>query len=71
MREVMDEYETDTHEGPVYVARPLECGHDADDGGGRPCTLRLPSVRRTADQIKRVSELQNRAIASALAEPPL
>lgn len=57
MREVMDEYLTDTHEGPEYVARPLECGHDAGDGGG------LPPRRREPDRslVQRVADLQEGA----------
>jgi hypothetical protein len=40
MREVMDIYETDTGDSRdsvhTYTAMPLECGHDANDGGDTP-----------------------------------
>lgn len=34
-REVMDEYATEDHRG-AYLARPLDCGHDAGDATGAP-----------------------------------
>lgn len=58
MREVMDEYETDIHERPVYVARPLECGHNADDGGGLPYKPRLASRAAIERKVVEVVELQ-------------
>jgi hypothetical protein len=63
MREVMDEYETDTGDrympGPrTYQARPLECGHDAGDGGGLP-PRRRPIDDRAVKQ--RLIELQEGA----------
>lgn len=60
MREVMDEYLTDDGQDPPVerLARPLECGHDADDGGGSPYRPRPPDSRRTQELIARVVELQ-------------
>jgi hypothetical protein len=65
-REVMDTYETDegdryvegartNAERRVYYARPLECGHDAGDGGGTTSTARPVN---DAALVARVAALQ-------------
>lgn len=76
-REVMDTYATDTGDSrpsfTAYVAQPLECGHDAGDGGGgtpRPATRQDPDLlaRLVALQEQRAEEV---AKAQALpAGPP-
>jgi hypothetical protein len=61
-REVMDTYATDTGDSRVpqvdYTAQPLECGHDASDGGATP-----PAARRVNDAalVAQVSALQQHA----------
>jgi hypothetical protein len=58
----MDTYETDAGDRlgtPVeYVAQPLECGHDAGDGGGAPYRGRIRTDPRL---MQRVVELQRGA----------
>lgn len=67
MREVMDEYLTDDGDqyrenagqgsgAPTYLARPLECGHSADDGSGRPAVS--PDFQPDPALVDRVAELQ-------------
>jgi hypothetical protein len=58
MREVMDSYETDDGNGTERWAMPLECGHDAGDGGGSPYRSRPPDSKRTKELIERVVGLQ-------------
>jgi len=57
MREVMDSYETGPAEEERW-AMPLECGHDAGDGGGSPYRARPPDSKRTKELIERVVGLQ-------------
>jgi hypothetical protein len=65
MREVMDTYETDTGDRTdqtvAYVARPLECGHDAGDGGGTPYRRPPTSPARTRALVEQVARLQEGA----------
>lgn len=59
MAEVMDTYETDDGEpGTERTAMPLECGHDAMDGGGSPYRPRPPDSKRNRELIERVVGLQ-------------
>jgi hypothetical protein len=65
-REVMDTYDTDDgdrygtrpHDRHPRVARPLSCGHDANDGGAAP-----PAARRvdTTDTLAALVALQEGA----------
>lgn len=57
MKQVMDEYRTGPRD-KEYVARPLECGHDAGDGGGLPYRPRPVNRRREQALVERVAELQ-------------
>jgi hypothetical protein len=58
-REVMDEYRTEDRHGHEYLAQPLACGHDANDGGHR---APRPRVRRDASLVQRLVALQDGAL---------
>jgi hypothetical protein len=71
---VMDEYLTDTGDTysdgagrtRTYLAQPLECGHDAGDGGPRPYRPRRTSPQHTAALVAQLVELQDKARANGV-----
>lgn len=65
MREVMDTYETDDGDSrgvtTSRIAQPLECGHDAGDGGGTPYRGRPTSPEEMRRKVQAVVEAQEGA----------